>query len=85
MTVENLKEIIVVVIKTAVTLQDLKKKDEYDEVGCDITFKGEKTGERKVITVSIDKDNEIKIDGDAPFLNVVQKAVQDYINEVTSE
>ena len=85
MTVENLKEIIVEVIRVVVTLQDLKKKDEYEEVGCSITFKGEKTGKRKVINVSIDKENKIKIDGDAPFLNVVQKAVQDYINEATSE
>lgn len=78
---QNLKEILVEVIKATETLRRLIQVDEYETVSSTITLKGYETGTLKTINITIDKENSVTVEGDAPYMEIFKKAVKDYMEE----
>lgn len=78
MSFEQLTKIVAEVIKTIENLKAIKNIEEYTELNSNITFKGEKTGEEFVITVNIDENDNVEIDGDVSFIDKIKLLVKDF-------
>lgn len=78
MSFEQLTKIVVDVIKTIENLKVIKRIEEYTELNSNITFKGEKTGNEFVITVKIDENDNVEIDGNVSFIDKIKLLVNDF-------
>lgn len=74
----NIQEILTEVITTIESLKAIKAVEDYVEINSNITFKGNKTGKEFVISVKIDEQDNVIVDGDVSFINVIREAVKDY-------
>lgn len=78
MSTKHLINTLAEVIKVVDNLKAIKKIEEYTELSSNITFKGEDTGKEFVITVKINEDDKIEIDGDVSFINIIKDVIGDY-------
>lgn len=78
MSTKHLINTLTEVIKVVDNLKAIKKIEEYTELNSNITFKGEDTGKEFVITVKINEDDKIEIDGDVSFINIIRDVIGDY-------
>ena len=78
MSTKHLINTLAEVIKVVDNLKAIKKIEEYTELKSNITFKGEDTGKEFVITVKINEDDKIEIDGDVSFINIIKDVIGDY-------
>lgn len=78
MSTKHLINTLTEVIKVVDNLKAIKKIEEYTELSSNITFKGEDTGKEFVITVKINEDDKIEIDGDVSFINIIRDVIGDY-------
>lgn len=74
----NIQEILTEVITTIESLKAIKQVEDYVEINSNITFKGNKTGKEFVISVKIDEQDNVIVDGDVSFINIIRDAVNDY-------
>lgn len=74
----NIKEILKEVIISIESLKAIKEIEGYVEINSNITFKGNKTGKEFVISVKIDEQDNVIVDGDVSFINIIRDAVNDY-------
>jgi hypothetical protein len=78
MSFEQLKNIAAEVIKTIENLKVIKRIEEYTELNSNITFKGEKTENEFVITVKIDENDNVTIDGNVSSIDKIKLLVNDF-------
>lgn len=74
----NIQEILTEVITTIESLKAIKQVEDYVEINSNITFKGNETGKEFVISVKIDEQDNVIVDGDVSFINIIRDAVNDY-------
>lgn len=85
MSTKHLINTLAEVIKVVDNLKAIKKIEEYTELSSNITFKGEDTGKEFVITVKINEDEKIEIDGDVSFINIIKDVIGDYYGEMNEK
>lgn len=85
MSTKHLINTLTEVIKVVDNLKAIKKIEEYAELNSNITFKGEDTGKEFVITVKINEDDKIEIDGDVSFINIIRDVIGDYYGEMNEK
>lgn len=78
MNVEQLTNVITEVIKTIDCLKAVKVVEGYVELSSNITFKGEETGNTFIVTVKIDEEDKITVDGDVSVIDIIKDVVDKY-------
>lgn len=71
-------ETIVEVIKVIEYLRIVKKDKGYETIDSEIIMTGKKTGNECKVSIMIDEQDNITVDGDLPMMNIVKEAVKDY-------
>ena len=81
MTQENFRSILTDVLRSVVALKEMIKTEDADtdKVCCEVRLKGEKSGDVKIITITVDKEENVNVDGDVLFIDVIKDAVNSFL------